>query len=154
MARPFREYLDSLPPDRRAAIEARAAESIAEEYTLREAREALAKSQAEVAAALGIEQAAVSKLERRGDMHVSTLRALVKAMGGTVYIMAAFPGREPIRINQFDGEAIPPAEKGRKKESGVMVSDQIVAELAEAGVLERSMPKPPKETKAPRPKRS
>jgi hypothetical protein len=49
-------------------------------------------SQEDLAKALNIRQAAVSKMERRGDMHVSTLRKAVKAMGGKLELRAKFPG--------------------------------------------------------------
>ena len=55
-----------------------------------------------MARTLGVKQAAVSKLERRTDMYVSTLRGLIEAMGGTLEIVARFPGRPPVRISQFE----------------------------------------------------
>lgn len=48
-------------------------------------------SQEELADALHIRQATVSKMERRADMHVSTLRKAVAAMGGELEIRARFP---------------------------------------------------------------
>jgi DNA-binding XRE family transcriptional regulator len=90
-----------LPEARRKAILARAEQLVAEELTLAELREALQRSQAELAKKLGVQQAAISKLERRADMYLSTLRNLVEAMGGTLEIVAQFPDRPPVRINQF-----------------------------------------------------
>jgi hypothetical protein len=43
----------------------------------------------------------ISKLERRADMYISTLRDFVRAMGGDLEITARFPDGE-VRINQFD----------------------------------------------------
>ena len=57
-------------------------------HLLREARE---MTQVHLAKILGVNQAAVSKLERRADMYVSTLQSLVKAMGGGLKITARFP---------------------------------------------------------------
>jgi hypothetical protein len=48
-----------------------------------------------------VNQAAVSKLERRADMYVSTLQSFVKAMGGEMKITARFPERT-VKINQFE----------------------------------------------------
>ena len=48
-------------------------------------------TQSDVGAAMGIEQAAVSKLERRNDMHVSTLRDYIRALGGELKLVASFP---------------------------------------------------------------
>jgi hypothetical protein len=71
----FDDYMASLPRKRQQAIRKRAAELIAEEATLRQLREARERSQVEKAAKLHINQAAVSKLERRTDMDLSTLRS-------------------------------------------------------------------------------
>ena len=57
---------------------------------------------------LHIKQAAVSKLERRTDMYLSTLRSYIEAMGGKLEIIARFPNRAA-RINQF--EALDPKER-------------------------------------------
>jgi hypothetical protein len=49
---------------------------------------------------LGVNQAAVSKLERRTDMYVSTLQDFVKAMGGELKIIARFP-EGTVEISRF-----------------------------------------------------
>ena len=56
----------------------------------------------QLAEKLGIKQAAVSRLERRTDMYLSTLRNLIVSMGGTLRIIAQFPDRPPVCINQFE----------------------------------------------------
>ena len=98
-----------LPRKRQQAIKKRAAELIAEEATLRQLREPRERSQVEMAEKLHIKQAAVSKLERRTDMYLSTLRSYIEAMGGQLEIIARFPNRA-VRINQFealDAESLP-----------------------------------------------
>src|SRR5262249_53779986 len=90
-----------LPKKRQRAIEKRAAELIAEEATLRQLREARERSQVEMAAKLHINQAAVSKLERRADMYLSTLRSYIEAVGGELEIIARFPN-QIVRITQFE----------------------------------------------------
>ncbi len=95
------DYLTRLPEPERQAIEARAAELIEEESTLRELRTARDRSQVQIAERLGINQSAVSKLERRADMYVSTLRDLIRAMGGELEIVARFPDHRPVKITQF-----------------------------------------------------
>lgn len=68
---------------------------------LRDLREVRGLSQADLAARLGIQQAAVSKVERRQDLHLDTLSAIVKALGGTLEMKVKFPGGEvPLRIAQ------------------------------------------------------
>lgn len=91
----------SLPADQQARIARRAAEMVAEIETLKEMRRARRRSQAKVAKELKINQAAVSKLERRTDMYVSTLRSYIEAMGGELEIIARFPGSPPYHIQQF-----------------------------------------------------
>ncbi len=95
------DYLSKRPESERQAIAARASELIEEEATLRELREALDRSQQQLAERLGIQQAAVSRLERRTDMYLSTLRELIQALGGELEIVARFPDRPAVRINQF-----------------------------------------------------
>lgn len=75
--------------------------------TLPGVREALGFSQTDVAQRLQINQGAVSRLERRGDMLVGTLRNLVTAMGGQLKLIAEFPDRRvDIKIDQLlNGDA-------------------------------------------------
>ncbi len=68
---------------------------------LDELREAREMTQVHLAKILGVNQAAVSKLERRADMYVSTLQSFVKAMGGELKITARFP-EGTVEINQFE----------------------------------------------------
>jgi hypothetical protein len=95
------DYLAKLPKKRQRAIQKRAAELIAEEATLRQLREARQRSQVEMAKKLHIKQAAVSKLERRTDMYLSTLRSYIEAMGGKLEIIARFPNKA-VRIKQLE----------------------------------------------------
>jgi transcriptional regulator with XRE-family HTH domain len=107
MAINAKDYVARLPKKRQEAIRKRADELIAEELTLRELRKVRERSQAELAEKLGIKQAAVSKLERRADMYLSTLRKLIEAMGGSLELVARFPDRPPVRIcrlESIDGE--------------------------------------------------
>lgn len=58
---------------------------------LRTLRESRSMSQEELAAQLSVGQSAVSKLERRADLHLSTLRHFVAALGGVLELRARFP---------------------------------------------------------------
>ena len=71
------------------------------EMPLDELREAREMTQVHLAKILGVNQAAVSKLERRADMYVSTLQSFVKAMGGELKITTRFP-EGTVEINQFE----------------------------------------------------
>ena len=72
-----------------------------EELALQELRKVLNLTQEQVAEAMQMNQAAVSKMEHQSDIYVSTLRKFVQALGGHVKIVASFPDREVV-INQFD----------------------------------------------------
>jgi len=84
---------------RRRKIEARAAQLLAEEMTLQELRQARKLTQVRMAKALGITQEGVSRLEKRSDLLLSTLRKTVKAMGGNLSLVAEFPDRDPVVLS-------------------------------------------------------
>ena len=67
---------------------------------LQELRQARQMSQERLAQILDTKQANVSRLERRTDMYISTLRSYIEAMGGELDIVARFPDGE-IHVNQF-----------------------------------------------------
>ncbi len=92
------EMMAELDPKRRRKVEERAAELIAEEMTLRELRKARTLTQASVARELGIGQDAISRLEQRSDLLLSTLRRTVEAMGGSLSLVARFPDRAPVEL--------------------------------------------------------
>ncbi len=85
--------IGKLSPAQRKKVEARATELIAEEMTLRELRRARKLTQVRIAKALGITQDGVSRLEKRSDLLLSTLRKTVEAMGGNLSLAAEFPDR-------------------------------------------------------------
>jgi hypothetical protein len=95
------DFVAKLPKKQQQAIKKRTAELIAEEATLRQLREARRRSQVDMAQKRHIQQAAVSKLERRTDMYLSTLRSYIEAMGGKLEIIARFPNKA-VRIMQFE----------------------------------------------------
>ena len=99
MARNFKELEAKLSPERSARINARVKQAIAE-MALDELRHARQMTQAGLASTLGVDQGSISKLERRTDMYISTLRSYVEAMGGSLQIKAVFPEGE-VKINQF-----------------------------------------------------
>src|SRR5690606_26627338 len=102
VARGFRDLYRKLPEDARRRIEERV-ETALKEMPLHELREARNLTQQQLAAQLRSGQAAVSKLERRADMYVSTLRRFIEAMGGELVILARFPDGD-VRITGFRGD--------------------------------------------------
>jgi DNA-binding XRE family transcriptional regulator len=88
MGRNLDDVIESLPSKRQEKIAAlsqeKIKEMIAHAATLADFRKAVGKTQAEVAKHLGINQNAVSQLEKRSDTYVSTLRRFLKSMGMTL----------------------------------------------------------------------
>lgn len=103
MAKPFRSLRDKMAPEARAAA-ARKTQAMLRDMPLQELRQARQLSQEQLAAILQVKQASISKLERRTDMYISTLRHFIEAMGGELEIMAKFPDGV-IRITQFQDSA-------------------------------------------------
>ncbi len=58
--------------------------------SLKSLREAVGFTQLQMAAKLGIGQAAISKIEARGDVQISSLKKYVEALGASLRIEAAF----------------------------------------------------------------
>ena len=67
---------------------------------LQELRRTICMSQEKLAANLASKQASVSRLEKRTDMYISTLRGYIEAIGGELDIIARFPEGD-VHINQF-----------------------------------------------------
>lgn len=91
--RPFSDLKNDWSPERRQRNVARKAELAAEYATLERLRIALGVSQERLAELLDVQQPAISKLERRNDMRVSTLRDLIEALGGELKLVAKFRDR-------------------------------------------------------------
>ena len=100
MAKHFRELRAKMSPAAQARSAARA-EATLVEMRLQELRKSRDVTQVDLAKVMKIEQAAVSKLERREDMYVSTLRDYVKALGGELKLVASFPDAE-IQVHPFE----------------------------------------------------
>lgn len=92
------DKIRKLPPERRRKVEARAAELIAEHMTLVELRKARKLTQVRVAKELGVTQDSVSRMEKRSDLLLSTLRKTIEAMGGSLLLVAQFPDRAPVSL--------------------------------------------------------
>jgi transcriptional regulator with XRE-family HTH domain len=115
MTVPYEKLLAKLPPERQRKIKARAAELIAEEYALRDLRKARRLTQTEVAEQLGGRQVYVSRLEKRSDMKLSTLRDYVRALGGELKVMVTFPEGDTVKLKSIGGE--PPRTPRRARKS-------------------------------------
>lgn len=102
MAKPFKILRDKMSPEARQRSKEMADEMM-REYKLTELRHALGVSQAELAQLMQKKQAAISRFERRSDMHISTLREFIAALGGRLELVASFP-EGSYHISQFEEE--------------------------------------------------
>ena len=109
------DKIRKLRPTQRKKVEARAAQLIAEEMTLRQLRHARKLTQVRIAKTLGITQDSVSRLEKRSDLLLSTLRKTVKAMGGNLSLVAEFPDRAPAVLSGI-AEDNPPLIRAVRKD--------------------------------------
>lgn len=90
MAKPFKDLVDKMPEEYQIGAKVQA-EDMLLEMALQELRQTLGLTQQQLADALGISQAALSKMEQQKDMHIGTLRRLLLAMGAELKIVASFP---------------------------------------------------------------
>jgi DNA-binding XRE family transcriptional regulator len=72
-----------------------------EAVSIPEVRHERGMSQEKLSEALQVRQATYSKLERRGDVKVSSLKKVIEAMGGRLRIQAVFPDTREIRDLTF-----------------------------------------------------
>jgi transcriptional regulator with XRE-family HTH domain len=86
------------------------ANRILRQLPLQELRIARAYSQQSLADVMGVPQSAISKVERRTDVYVSTIRRYLRAMGGELEIIATFPDGTRVKIDQFQKIGDPSAD--------------------------------------------
>jgi DNA-binding transcriptional regulator YiaG len=93
-------------PQTRSRIEAEA-RRLSDDLHLSQLRKARGLTQDTMAELLGVSQAEVSKMERRTELYVGTLRKFIEAMNGELVIAARFPdGVEvPIRLTEEEDAA-------------------------------------------------
>jgi transcriptional regulator with XRE-family HTH domain len=100
-------------------VKKRAAELIAEELNLRELRRLRKLTQARLSKKLKIGQEGVSRIEKRTDLYLSTLRSYVEGVGGKLSLIVEFPDRQPVvlaGLGEESGER--EGKKKAKKKSG------------------------------------
>jgi transcriptional regulator with XRE-family HTH domain len=108
------QKLREVGPRRQAKIRARTRELVAREMSLRELRHAVNKTQKTVARTLRMGQDGVSRLEKRSDLLLSTLRNYVEAVGGSLTLVAQFPQQEAIAIGGL-GEIVSATDTEKPK---------------------------------------
>jgi predicted transcriptional regulator len=91
--------LDAILGRRRAAASRKRARKKMEAMLLRQVRSQLGFTQTQIAGSLGISQSALSQIESQDDLQLSTLRRLVKALGGELDIVARFGKRSIVLVD-------------------------------------------------------
>jgi transcriptional regulator with XRE-family HTH domain len=99
MAKKFKGLRERMSLASQARAKAKTQRIVAD-MALDELREARKLTQEQLATLFHVKQPAIAKMEKRTDMYLSTLRGVIKAMGGVLEIRAVFPDGE-VRINQF-----------------------------------------------------
>lgn len=92
----FEKYMTE---EQRNQANLRAKDMIEEYRTLQDLRKARELTQVRVAKILGITQDNVSRLEKRSDVLLSTLKSYIEAMGGKLDLVIRFPDRDPVLLD-------------------------------------------------------
>lgn len=93
----FKALLET-KPRAKARYDAVLTEISSRQATLRRLREARALTQSTVAELLEMDQSEISRLERRSDMLLSTLKRFVEATGGEMHIVVSYPDGGPVEL--------------------------------------------------------
>jgi transcriptional regulator with XRE-family HTH domain len=100
MAKSYEVLREKLTPEQRARSDAKL-KALTAHVRLQELRKARAQTQETIAELMGVPQSAISKIEKRTDAYVSTIRRYLEAMGGHLHITAEFPDGASYEIEQF-----------------------------------------------------
>jgi len=112
---PLEEIVAELSPEDQAHISDRARELIGEYMALRDIRKSRALTQEDVARTLGGKQVYVSRVERRADVKLSTLRGYVQALGGELQLLVTFPDDKTVKIGELGQTVGPSKARGKRK---------------------------------------
>ena len=119
MARTLDDVLHDLPAKRRQRLERLGNERLEEYRTLQDLRKARDLTQVRMAKTLGVKQENISRLEKRSDLLLSTLRSYVGAMGGKLELVARFPDRHPVILSSLFDDNAEPVSKQKTPRSRV-----------------------------------
>jgi DNA-binding XRE family transcriptional regulator len=100
MTKKLDDIMSALPTQRRQRIEARAVQLA----TLKDLRQDSHQTQKQLALTIGVGQDTISRLEKRNDMLLSTLRQYIESMGGQLNLVAQFPNRSPVMLEHLGSQ--------------------------------------------------
>jgi len=116
MAIPYEEVLARESKETQAWVKQRAAQLIEEELNLREMRRLRKLTQARLSRKLKIGQEGVSRIEKRTDLYLSTLRSYVEGVGGKLSLVVEFPDRPAVVLTGLgEKDASSPSKPAKKK---------------------------------------
>jgi DNA-binding XRE family transcriptional regulator len=115
MGVPYEQVLAEESEETRQWVKQRAAELIAEELNLREVRRLRKLTQAKLSKKLKIGQEGVSRIEKRTDLYISTLRSYVEGVGGKLKLVIELPDRSPVVLSGLGEDG---GRKTVKKKTG------------------------------------
>jgi DNA-binding XRE family transcriptional regulator len=113
MTIPYEKVLAEESEETRRWVKQRAAALIAEELDLRELRCQQKLTQARLSKKLKIGQEGISRIEKRTDLYLSTLRSYVEGVGGKLSLVVEFPNRPPVILSGL-GQPEPPTKSKSK----------------------------------------
>ena len=117
MAIPYEQVLAEESEETQLWVKQRATELIAEELNLRELRRLRRLTQAQLSKKLKIGQEGVSRIERRSDMNLSTLRSYVEGLGCKLRVMVELPGQPPLILSGLGSDGGPKKPKRKAANS-------------------------------------
>jgi len=114
---PYEQVLALESEETQRWVKQRAAELIAEELNLRELRRLRKLTQVRLSKKLKIGQEGVSRMEKRTDLYLSTLRSYVEGVGGKLSLIVEFPDRQPVILAGLGEDAgeVEGKKKAKKK---------------------------------------
>jgi len=123
MTIPYEEVFKEFSAEDQQWIKRRAEELKAEELNLREVRRLRKLTQAKLSKKLKIGQEGVSRIEKRTDLYISTLRSYVEGVGGKLKLVVELPDRLPVVLsglgeNNDEKTAKKKVGKGPKSKGG------------------------------------
>jgi transcriptional regulator with XRE-family HTH domain len=104
MTIPYEDVFKEFSLEDQRWIKQRAEELKAEELTLRELRRLRKLTQTHLSKKLKVGQEGISRMERRTDLYISTLRGYVEGVGGKLSLVVEFPDRPSIILAGLGGD--------------------------------------------------
>lgn len=94
--------------------------------SLKDLRKVAKQTQEDLAAALGVGQDTISRMEKRSDMLLSTLRHYVESVGGQLMLVANFPDQPPV-ITDHLGDKKRSLKKHRRGRPATASEEELVS---------------------------